>query len=200
MKVASLNESLLVRKGTAQPSPLLPAVTPGNQSEYETTAGGWSVRGAGTDSSSRLPGRHSPGRRNARRDDRVHVSLRLEPRRHVQLRLAAAHMRKSAQQILSEALARDLEETVPQLSDGTCACLSDVRMWFDGSTSGNGGNCKGEAQGRRPARASVSRDAAADSRRRPCCRSIWCRRNPLRVRRPQQLRAARARSRRRRRR
>lgn len=146
MKVASLNESLLVRKGAAQPSPLLPAGGPANQSDYEMTAGGWSVRGTGIDPSKSRSAQRSAARRDGRRDERVHVSLRLDPHRHLQLRLAAAHMRKSAQQILSEALARYLEEMAPQVSGGACACLSEMRTRLGSSTSGEGGNREGGVQ------------------------------------------------------
>jgi hypothetical protein len=51
------------------------------------------------------------------------VSLRLDPARHLKLRLAAAHQRRSGQQILLAALDAYVEAIVPAVMDGDCACL-----------------------------------------------------------------------------
>jgi hypothetical protein len=63
-------------------------------------------------------------RRGRLEDDvRVRVALRLDEPRHHRLRLAAAHMRKSAQAVLLTALDHYLERIVPNALDEPCACL-----------------------------------------------------------------------------
>ena len=56
-------------------------------------------------------------------DKTVKVSLRLDPERHLRLRLASAHLRRSAQKILMSALESYLDTTVGTPANATCACF-----------------------------------------------------------------------------
>lgn len=56
-------------------------------------------------------------------DVRTRVSLRLDDRRHRRLRLAAAHLRQSAQAVLLAALDHYLDHVVPAAIEGGCRCL-----------------------------------------------------------------------------
>ena len=62
-------------------------------------------------------------RRGRPADGRVRVALRLDEPRHRRLRLAAAHMHKSAQALLLAALDHYLERIVANALDEPCACL-----------------------------------------------------------------------------
>ena len=53
----------------------------------------------------------------------VKVSLRLDPARHLRLRLSAAHMRQSAQQLLLSALDHYLDQVIRPEGNGGCAFL-----------------------------------------------------------------------------
>ncbi|HUK60266.1 MAG TPA: hypothetical protein VLV50_13630 [Stellaceae bacterium] len=62
-------------------------------------------------------------RRGPLEDSRVRVALRIDEPRHHRLRLAAAHMHKSAQSVLLAALDHYLDRIVPNALDEPCACL-----------------------------------------------------------------------------
>jgi hypothetical protein len=51
------------------------------------------------------------------------VSLRLDPKRHLKLRLAAAHQRRSGQQILLAALDAYVDGIAAGVAGGDCVCL-----------------------------------------------------------------------------
>jgi|GEM_PF-5789133 len=55
--------------------------------------------------------------------ERVRLSLRLDPERHLRLKLASVHSRKSAQQIMTDALDLYLTQLASTVSGGTCACM-----------------------------------------------------------------------------
>lgn len=55
---------------------------------------------------------------------RTKLSLRLDPERHLKLKLAAAHQRRSSQAILLDALDAYLATVAPEL-DVNCPCLED---------------------------------------------------------------------------
>jgi hypothetical protein len=87
MTVASLSGRLLARKGTARPSAAVP-------------------RSAGAETSlpSRAPLRLAPPQEPPASGERARISLRLDPERHRRLRLAAAHLDCSLQDLLIAAL------------------------------------------------------------------------------------------------
>lgn len=55
---------------------------------------------------------------------RAKLSVRLDQARHLRLKLAAAHLRRSSQAIMLDALDVYLSTIVPA-TDGNCPCLSD---------------------------------------------------------------------------
>lgn len=55
---------------------------------------------------------------------RARVSLRLDPERHLRLKLASAHLGCSIQELLTGALDRYLEVRAPDIAHGSCACLA----------------------------------------------------------------------------
>ncbi len=62
-------------------------------------------------------------RRGSFDDGRVRVALRLDEPRHHRLRLAAAHLHKSAAAVLLAALDHYLDRIVPNALEESCACL-----------------------------------------------------------------------------
>jgi hypothetical protein len=67
--------------------------------------------------------------RRGRLDDiRVRVALRLDEPRHRRLRLAAAHMHKSAQAVMLAALDHYLERIVANALAEPCPCLQQARL------------------------------------------------------------------------
>lgn len=100
MTVASLNASLLTRKGDARPS--------GVTSTLSRSGSNGKAIAPTTQASevARLAGRQAAVEAALRRDreGRVRISLRLEPERHRQLRLASVHLEASLQDILTQAL------------------------------------------------------------------------------------------------
>ena len=110
MKPATLTSALLARKGGASPAfPLIPSL-----------------------------GEDRPERRAAGRaglpmttEDRAPVAkltLRLDRERHLKLKLAAAHLRMSAQEILTKALDQYLDDMIPTCVDGGCQCLARLEQ------------------------------------------------------------------------
>jgi hypothetical protein len=124
-EAASLTSALLVRKGAAVPAGYvsLASVVRGQrpiQEEPELEA-------------PRAPGvlvapapRRAP--RPRKRDQRARISLRLDDPRHLKLKLTAAHLHKTLQEIAIAALDGYLEQIGPAVMNGNCACL-------------DGGNC-----------------------------------------------------------
>ncbi len=95
-KAAALTGSLLAPKGTAEPA------APSGQPEGGQDAVG-PVDAADRDSA------HEGG---------IQFPLRLDPSDHLELRLAAARLGKSCQELITEALARYLAEIAAESGDG----------------------------------------------------------------------------------
>ena len=55
---------------------------------------------------------------------RARVSVRLDRERHLKLKLTAAHLQSSLQDIFTDALDRYLEQIGPEVLRNDCACLS----------------------------------------------------------------------------
>ncbi len=81
-------------------------------------------------------------RRNApeigpKRDGRSRLSVRLDPVRHLRLKLVSAHTGKSLQNILIEALDEHIGRAAPKLQAGTCACFGAQGGSSPAKPSGN---------------------------------------------------------------
>ena len=57
-------------------------------------------------------------------NDRAKLSLRVDRRRHLRVKVAAAHLRVRIQDILTAALDSYLSRVTPDLSGGKCECLT----------------------------------------------------------------------------
>jgi len=104
---ASLTSALLVRKGAAVPagySALTAATRTGRARSLDANVTSMPKR-------RRLP------------DIRTRISLRLDPDRHLKLKLSAAHLHKNLQEVLIAALDSYLDEIGPTVKNGNCACL-----------------------------------------------------------------------------
>jgi hypothetical protein len=110
MKAAALKSSLLMRKGAATP------VNMPSPHEAHPPLGGVVVAHVGA-----AP---EPGALRRDRMGRVRHSLRLDPQRHLRLKLLAAHTQQSLQEILLAALDDHLARHGDGVLDGHCACLS----------------------------------------------------------------------------
>ncbi len=126
MKTASLSGNLLARKGTALPAKLVTAQScpaPQNSAAAKSTPPSAHLR--------KVPGDAPGGSRGGASGDtkphdgeaRARITLRLDADRHLKLKLAGAHLRRSSQQILVEALDSYLKTSVPILMDDECGCL-----------------------------------------------------------------------------
>ena len=134
MKAASLSSSLLARKGTAAPADL--SVIP---AAHRHTV---RVEGAKPSSSTDRPdppkatGKRSTGERAA--DGRpprcaqvttaatAKFTLRLDRKRHLKLKLLAAHLHLSAQELLVDALDAYLDQRIPEAIRNNCGCLAQL--------------------------------------------------------------------------
>ncbi len=108
MKAASLTAALLVAKGAAAPS-----------------AGG---RGSGRGAT--LEFRPKPVREPSDgngEDGMIRVTLRLPTARHLRLRLAAAHLGRNNQALMLAAIDHYIDNVLPLLIAGRCACLEQGR-------------------------------------------------------------------------
>jgi hypothetical protein len=107
---ASLTSALLVRKGAAVPAgyaALATGTRAGRTRPLEAAAG------------------TTPRRRRSERlpDLRTRISLRLDPDRHLKLKLSAAHLHQNLQDVLIAALDSYLDQIGPTVKNGDCACL-----------------------------------------------------------------------------
>lgn len=57
-------------------------------------------------------------------EERARVTLRLDERRHLRLKLTAAHLQQSLQELLIEALDRYLDQVGPEMLSPNCVCLA----------------------------------------------------------------------------
>ncbi|HZS82899.1 MAG TPA: hypothetical protein VFA50_08505 [Stellaceae bacterium] len=130
--IASLSSDLLARKGSAQPAYLaFPFPAPPPRLELRTPPPTPEPARAAKPEAVPAPHGEGPVRLRARGGGRppqigskaAKVSLRLDADRHQRLRLAALHLGRSGQQILTAALDAYLDGLVGTVMDGQCACL-----------------------------------------------------------------------------
>ena len=124
MKAAPLSSSLLVRKGSAAPADLslIPA------SRRHTVK----VQSQEPPRSSCLHNAELAAAKDAGQDGQANgpytakFTLRLDRERHLRLKLLAAHLHLSAQEMLIEALDAYLDKAVPQAIRNNCSCLAQL--------------------------------------------------------------------------
>ncbi len=107
MRAASLTGSLLVAKGAAGPSATRRSLDIGGTVELL---------------------RQPEHQRGEAGDGSVRVSLRMSLARHLRLRLAAAHLGRSNQALMLAAIDHYIDNILPLLMAGHCACLEQGRM------------------------------------------------------------------------
>ena len=125
MKAARLKGDLLMRKGTAAP-------VPGVETAHRTPVSRPQLAAIEPASAKRKTGgakTRPRGRADAdlKRDKfgRVRVSLRLDPHRHLRLKLLSAHNRMSLQDTLIAAVDAYLGDEARSANDGNCDCLHE---------------------------------------------------------------------------
>ena len=118
-EVASLTGALLARKGSAAPADIVgrPFGT------LSLVRGGPSLAPVGSPPSRPRPpvqsfSRYAP--------ERIKLSIRFDQSRHLKIKLAAAHLRLSVQDLLTTAVDSYLERIAPEVLGGSCACLSQT--------------------------------------------------------------------------
>lgn len=119
---AILSGAMLARKGAAVPSGYAP-VRPRDvntarsaaTSANENTGDPRPVTGCGVAAASGGPSSADGGRSR--------VSVRLDRERHFKLKLTAAHLERSLQDVITDALDRYLEQLGPEVLGNDCACL-----------------------------------------------------------------------------
>lgn len=110
---ASLTASLLARKGFAAPSAPLPFQPPSPAPRASTRP-----------QAAKAPKAAEANTTTAAKSRRVALTLRLDPARHLQLRLLAAHRQMSSQDLLTAALDQYLEDHRCASGLQHCACLA----------------------------------------------------------------------------
>ncbi|MDH3738031.1 MAG: hypothetical protein OER92_02475 [Alphaproteobacteria bacterium] len=108
---ASLSSALLARKGAAMPT----GYTPLRPNAENPSAGNPVTHIAPVAATFAGPAATDNGR--------VRVSVRLDRERHLKLKLTAAHLDTSLQDIIIDALDRYLEELGPEVLRSDCSCL-----------------------------------------------------------------------------
>ncbi|HEX9835508.1 MAG TPA: hypothetical protein VGB90_01565 [Alphaproteobacteria bacterium] len=130
---SSLTEALLARKGTAIPSHYVAPQVPLSAVPVAYALGApasapprFAVPPTGVTVAHPLVHRTRPktGRDGVDFHDRRRITLRLDPGRHVRLKLASAHLDRSIQDILIDALDDHLARVAPNVAEGGCACLA----------------------------------------------------------------------------
>ena len=123
MRAARLKGDLMMRKGTAAP-------VPGVEVSHRTPVSPPLLAAVGA--AGRKPGDaktrpRGPGGAELKRDkfERVRVSLRLDPHRHLRLRLLSAHNGTSLQETLIAALDAYLGDEARSANGGNCECLQE---------------------------------------------------------------------------
>lgn len=122
---AALTGALLANKGAAAPSNTVSAFLeelppPDRTPLRPTLATGETRESAQHDA---MPRGADDGLRSGGQGKRAKLSVRLDPDRHLRLKLAAAHLRRSSQTIMIEALDAFLADMAPALATD-CACLN----------------------------------------------------------------------------
>jgi hypothetical protein len=112
---AMLSSALLARKGDAAPT----GYTPIRSQEVNAR-----IAKTGHPVSVIKPDFTAIGDRASAESERARVSVRLDPDRHLKLRLTAAHLHNSLQDIMTDALDRYLEQIGPEVLRNDCACLN----------------------------------------------------------------------------
>ncbi len=110
---ASLTSTLIVTKGNAAPTGLLAM----NGNVSSTARNPDSVTGDGA--------RKGSATRNNSQAQRPRLTLRLDPGRHLKIKLAAAHLNLNLQEIMIDALDRYLAEVIPSNLGVACNCLAE---------------------------------------------------------------------------
>ncbi|MGE0652836.1 MAG: hypothetical protein AB7P12_13975 [Alphaproteobacteria bacterium] len=106
---AKLTSSLLARKGTAAPAALSSVAVALRPVDGASRAQKCASPAYGGDCSGKAPPR---------------MTFRLDEARHLRLRLAAAHLQRSRQDVLTEALDRFLDQISPEILSNNCVCLT----------------------------------------------------------------------------
>jgi hypothetical protein len=115
---AVLSSALLARKGSAAPT----GYTPMRVQDVGTARG--ANENAGKPQPPPLSLATAGGGMPSLDSERARVSVRLDRERHLKLKLTAAHLQSSLQDIFTDALDRYLEQLGPEVLRNDCACLS----------------------------------------------------------------------------
>lgn len=107
---AALSAALLARKGAARPAGFAATTVAAPRSP-----------------SARAPRSHDAICSDASAggtEGRARLTLRLDETRHLRLKLTSAHLQRSLQEILTEALDRYLDQVSPEMLSSNCMCLA----------------------------------------------------------------------------
>jgi len=122
---AVLSSAMLARKGAAVPT----GYTPMRPRDVDTAR---SAAGSAAGSANENVGHPPPvtncaaaaiGGPSSTESGRTRVSVRLDRERHLKLKLTAAHLQSSLQDVITDALDRYLEQLGPEVLRNDCACL-----------------------------------------------------------------------------
>ena len=145
---AALTSALLVRKGEAAPTyyavppQALISSPPRNQDPGLSLRRLWSrMRQARstTRNSALSASRSRAPERKRTTDARTRITLRVDGRRHLRLRIVAAHRNESLQAVMLAALDSYLDRAQEALANGRCACLEHDLENMDCPGSKDGG-------------------------------------------------------------
>jgi len=124
---AILSSTMLARKGAAVPT----GYTPMRSRDIRSTRDANRNSGGPPPITNSLAG--GRGGSTSTEGERSRVSVRLDRERHLKLKLTAAHLDSSLQDVMTDALDRYLEQLGPEVLRNDCACLG---MKDGGETNG----------------------------------------------------------------
>ncbi len=104
---AKLTGALIVKKGDAAPTGYI--MRPSSAPDAEAR--------------SLVPDLRRTGAGKGDKQQRIGITVRLDPGRHLRLRLGAAHLNRNLQEFMMEALDKYLDEIGDTEMYGSCACL-----------------------------------------------------------------------------
>lgn len=118
---AILSSTMLARKGAAVPSGYAP-IRPHDVDTAESAARSIDENAGGSPPPARCVAAATGGPPSTQAG-RTRVSVRLDRERHLKLKLTAAHLQRTLQDVITDALDRYLEQLGPEVLRTDCACL-----------------------------------------------------------------------------
>lgn len=131
---AVLSSAMLARKGTAVPT----GYTPIRPKDVDTAVSANEYAGSPRPVTTSATAAADSGDPPQTEGGRTRVSVRLDRERHFKLKLTAAHLESSLQDIVTDALDRYLEQIGPEVLRNDCTCLGIKNLGMENGAAPRG--------------------------------------------------------------